>query len=104
MEMLIQFLLGFTVACACAIGVFFIKFWSRTQDRLFVIFALAFLLMGVGWVAQALTMRPHSEAPGDESSYLVYIPRLLAFSCILWGIWDKNRASRARSEHAGPTP
>jgi hypothetical protein len=102
MEMLIQFLLGFTVACACAIGVFFVKFWSRTQDRLFLIFALAFFLMGVGWIAQALTMKPHAEAPGDESSYLVYIPRLLAFSCILWGIWDKNRGSRGPVHNANP--
>ncbi len=101
METLIQFLLGFTVACATAIGVFFVKFWSRTQDRLFVIFALAFFLMGLGWIAQALTMKPHAEAPGDESHYLVYVPRLLAFSCIIWGIWDKNRASRSPA-HAQP--
>mgnify|MGYP001465274706 CR=1 FL=1 len=94
METLILFLLGFTVACAGAIGVFFLKFWKHTQDRLFLVFALAFILMGVGWVVHAFTMRPHDVAPGDESHFLVYVPRLLAFSCIIWAIWDKNRTTR----------
>jgi hypothetical protein len=94
-ELAIQFLLGFAVCAAIAIGLFFHRFWARTRDRLFLIFAFAFWLMALGWVAQAATMKPHAEAPGDESSYLVYIPRLLAFACIIWGIVDKNRAARA---------
>jgi hypothetical protein len=101
-ELVIQFFLGFAVCAALAIGVFFHRFRGRTGDRLFLIFALAFWLMGVGWLAQAATMKPHAEAPGDESSYLVYIPRLLAFACIIWGIVDKNRAARAAGK-AGST-
>jgi hypothetical protein len=94
-ELTIQFFLGFAVCASTAIGVFFHRFRARTGDRLFLIFALAFWLMAVGWIAQAATMKPHSQAPGDESSYLVYIPRLLAFACIIWAIVDKNRAARA---------
>lgn len=101
-EMLLQFFLGFAVCASIAIGIFFWRFWQRTWDRLFQIFAFAFWLMGVGWMAQAITMKTHSEAPGDESSYLVYIPRLLAFACIIYGIIDKNRAAKAAAERATP--
>jgi hypothetical protein len=102
-ELLLQFLLGFSVCAATAIGIFFWRFWQKTWDRLFQIFAIAFWLMGVGWVAQALSMKPHRVAPGDESSYLVYIPRLLAFACIIYGIIDKNRAAKAAAQRSAGT-
>lgn len=103
-ELLLQFLLGFAVCASTAIGVFFWRFWQKTWDRLFQIFAVAFWLMALGWVAQALTMKPHIKAPGDESSYLVYIPRLLAFACIIYGIVDKNRAAKAAAAQSAPKP
>lgn len=41
--------LGFLVA-----GLFFLRFWRRTHDRLFLAFAIAFALLGLGQAVQAL--------------------------------------------------
>ena len=72
---------GFLVA-----GLFFLRFWSRTRDTLFLWFALAFWLLGAGQSILALTAIPVEE----RSS--VYLIRLLAFSLILFAIFRKNRA------------
>ena len=42
------------VATATA-GLFFLRFWRKTRDRLFAIFACAFWLMGVNWLLLAFT-------------------------------------------------
>ncbi|HYE60474.1 MAG TPA: DUF5985 family protein [Phycisphaerales bacterium] len=99
----IHFMLGIAVACSTAIGLYFFRFWSGTRDRLFMIFAMAFWLMALGWLAQAVITTPEKTGPTDETTFYVYIPRLLAFACIIWGIWDKNRAAEraAKGQHAG---
>ena len=82
-----QFLLG-ALAMACAVaGLFFLQFWRKTHDRLFIIFAFAFWLLGVNWAALAFTK-------GDEARTWFYLIRLLAFVLILIGIIDKNRHPR----------
>lgn len=108
MQMLIMFLIGCTFALAATIGLYFAHFRARTGDRLFLMFALAFWLLAVGWMAQAgvmvwETLHPPAETgelaadlstpEANEMSVLVYIPRLLAFVCIIWGIIEKNRSS-----------
>jgi uncharacterized membrane protein YoaK (UPF0700 family) len=68
-------------------GLFFLKFWRRTHDELFVAFALAFALLGAVQAALALSNIPTEErAP-------IYLFRLLAFVIILFAIFRKNRAS-----------
>jgi hypothetical protein len=70
-------------------GLFFLRFWRRTRDELFLAFTLAFWLLGLG---QALLV--FSPVPVEERSWL-YLLRLAAFVLILVAIWRKNaRAGR----------
>jgi hypothetical protein len=73
------------VMSAAVAGTFFLRFWRRTRDRLFAIFAAAFWLMGLNWLLLAIYA-------GDEINSAVYGIRLLAFVLILIGIVDKNRS------------
>ncbi len=73
--------LGFLIA-----GVFFLRFWKRTDDSLFLAFAVAFALLGLGQAIQAL-----ANIPQEERSY-IFLIRLAAFIIILAAIVRKNRA------------
>ena len=71
---------------ACfVIGLFFLRFYHKTRDRLFAIFAAAFWLLGVNWLTLMFIQQ-------DEARTFLYLIRLLAFVMILYGIIDKNRA------------
>lgn len=72
--------MGFVVA-----GLFFLRFWKRTGDSLFLAFALAFWLLGLTQALLAL-----ADVLIEERSWL-YLIRLAAFSLILLSIWLKNR-------------
>lgn len=73
--------MGYAVA-----GLFFLRFWRETGDRLFAIFCAAFWLLGLQRIAlAALPLAPAEATP-------LYVVRLLAFVLILWAIIDKNRA------------
>ena len=72
--------LGFLVA-----GLFFLRFWKRTHEGLFIAFALAFCLLGLTQALLAFT-----DIPVEERSWL-YLLRLAAFLLILISIWRKNR-------------
>jgi Family of unknown function (DUF5985) len=76
--------LGFFV---CAL--FFLRFWRRTRDELFIAFALAFALLGTGQSVLALA-NISSEERGS-----LYLLRLTAFAIILVAIVRKNRSARA---------
>ncbi len=83
-----QFMWG-AIAMACATaGLFFLRFWRKTGDRLFAIFAVAFWMLGVHWFVLAWTNQH------DEVHVGLYVMRVLAFLLILFAIVDKNRASR----------
>jgi heme A synthase len=84
---LYDFLSGTVAFGFLVCGLFFLKFWRRTRDELFVAFALAFALLGVVQATLALSNIPTEErAP-------IYLFRLLAFVIILFAIFRKNRAS-----------
>jgi hypothetical protein len=70
-------------------GLFFLRFWRQTRDRLFLAFAVAFWILGLQRLGLALTR----SVVEDQSS--LYLVRLIAFMLILIAIVDKNR-SRAR--------
>jgi hypothetical protein len=76
--------LGFFV---CAL--FFLRFWKRTRDGLFMAFALAFSLLGLGQAILAL-----ANIPSEERGSL-YLIRLAAFALILVAIIRKNRDAKA---------
>jgi hypothetical protein len=71
---------GFVVA-----GLFFLRFWRRTGDGLFLAFAVAFWLLGLTQALLALT-----GIPLEERSWL-YLFRLAAFALIIAAIVRKNR-------------
>ncbi|HEX8222979.1 MAG TPA: DUF5985 family protein [Allosphingosinicella sp.] len=85
METLLDFLSGAITAGFLVAGFFFLRFWKRTRETLFLAFAAAFWLLGLGQALLALT-----EIPVEERSWL-YLLRLAAFSLILVSIWRKNR-------------
>jgi hypothetical protein len=76
--------LGFAV---CAL--FFLRFWRRTREELFLAFALAFFLLGLGQTVLALANIPTEERGS------IYLLRLAAFLLILVAIYRKNRQSAA---------
>ena len=76
--------LGFFVC-----GLFFLRFWRRTRDQLFLAFALAFGLLGLGQTILAL-----ASIPTEERGSL-YLLRLAAFAVIMIAILRKNRDASA---------
>ena len=69
-------------------GLFFLKFWRRSGDRLFLAFAVSFALLAAQRVAlAALVSDPDAALP-------LYGVRALAFIIILLAIIDKNRPGR----------
>lgn len=76
---------GALTALSLVVGLFFLRYWQTSRDRLFVFFAAAFWLMGINWgVVAAL-------APSSEARPYLYLLRLAAFALIAAAIVDKNR-------------
>ena len=71
--------MGYVVA-----GLFFAKFWRRSRDPLFAIFAVAFWLLALNQALVAVL-----DVPREEQSW-VYLLRLAAFLLIIWAILRKN--------------
>ena len=86
MQDLAALISGMLAAGYVVAGLFFAKFWRRTRDRLFLMFAAAFWLLAVQRVAIIVT------ASWLEDTTPLYILRLLAFFLILAAVIDKNRA------------
>lgn len=66
-------------------GLFFLRYWSRSRDELFLTFALAFVLLGLGQAILSL-----ANIPTEERGSL-YLIRLAAFFLILVAVYRKNR-------------
>ena len=75
--------MGYLVA-----GLFFLRFWRATRDRLFLIFAVAFWILGFQRIALAV------DRVQVETHSSLYLVRLFAFLLILLAIIDKNRGRR----------
>ena len=75
--------MGYLVA-----GLFFLRFWRATRDRLFLIFAVAFWILGFQRMALAV------DRVLIETHSSLYLIRLFAFLLILAAIVDKNRGCR----------
>ena len=87
----VLFLWG-AIACACWVGaLFFLKYWRRTHDRLFLFFSAAFWIFSLNWILLANT------PPDYESRHWVYFVRVAGFACMIAGILEKNRGAGQRS-------
>lgn len=80
-----QFLIGAITMGHLVAALFFLRFWTKTHDRLFAIFAGAFFILGLNRLALVLT------TDTNEHHY-VYWVRLAAYILILLAILDKNRS------------
>ena len=86
---LYDFLSGAAAFGFLACSLFFLRFWQRTRDQLFLAFSLAFALLGIGQTVIALL-----QVPTEEKGAL-YVIRLVAFLIILVAIYRKNSPSRS---------
>jgi len=73
------------------LGLFFLKFWRRTRDPLFITFAWAFWLMAGNQFAVS------ASGTYDLDVGWTYVLRLLAFVLIIVAIVRKNMEAKALS-------
>ncbi len=72
--------MGYVVA-----GLFFLRFWRDSRDRLFAMFGAAFFILAI----QRVGLEIWHDAPEQATPW--YFVRLLAFLIIILAIIDKNR-------------
>ena len=85
MNPVIPFLQAVSATASLVAGLFFLRFWRDTSDRLFAFFGAAFLLLSASWALLAL------YSPTDEARPYVYAVRLVAFLLIVAAMIEKNR-------------
>jgi uncharacterized membrane protein HdeD (DUF308 family) len=78
------FLVGVIATSSVMAGVFFLKFWKRTRDFLFLAFAIAFIIEGLDRACAMMVARP------NEGSPWIYLVHLLASGLLLFAILKKN--------------
>lgn len=78
------FLLGAISMGSAVAALLFLRFWRRTQDRLFLYFGASFLLEAINRALFAW------NGARSEEATLYYLVRLLAYGLILWAIIEKN--------------
>jgi hypothetical protein len=88
-DTLSAFMMGANTVGFLAAGVFFLRFWRRTRDGLFIAFSTAFFLLAANQALVAL-----SGIPREEQSP-IYLLRLAAFSLLIIAIVRKNMTSRS---------
>ena len=87
-EAISPFLMGANTLGFLAAAVFFLRFWRRTKDSLFLAFSTAFFLLALNQALVAL-----SGIPREEQSP-IFLLRLLAFSLLIVAIVGKNMSAR----------
>ncbi|MBN8421062.1 MAG: hypothetical protein J0L73_19245 [Verrucomicrobia bacterium] len=85
--MLNQFFNGAATISLLVIAWFFLRFWKRTRDRLFLYFSAAFTILMTERIVRAVMVVDNEWAP------YVYLMRLAAFVTIIAAVVDKNRRS-----------
>ena len=85
---LVDFLSGAVAFGFAVCALFFLRYWRRTGEELFVAFALAFALLGASQAILALANIPTEERGS------IYLIRLIAFLVILVSIFRMNRRAR----------
>jgi hypothetical protein len=88
MPNIVAFMGGLSVAGYAIAGVFFLSFWRKTRDSLFMVFALAFGLMTLNQAVPVILGIPREEQGG------VYLLRAAAFILIIVAILAKNLSKR----------
>jgi peptidoglycan/LPS O-acetylase OafA/YrhL len=79
-----QFLSGALIMGYLVLGLFFLKFWKRTRDSLFIMFAWAFWLLAANGILFFIS------GGLDVDAGWTYLLRLIAFVLIIVAIVRKN--------------
>jgi hypothetical protein len=78
------YLSGAASAFSATAALFFLRYWHRSRDRFFAIWAASFGLLAAQWAVSAFS--------GSDIHAEAYLLRLGGFLMIVAGIIDKNRA------------
>lgn len=79
------FIIGMLTMGYVVVALFFLRFWTRTHDRLFAYFSGAFALLAVQRVGLVL-----ANETTEDTTWL-FLLRLAAFLLIVFAILSKNR-------------
>jgi uncharacterized protein DUF5985 len=90
------FLLGVIATSSFIASLFFLKYWRKTRDSLFLSFAVAFFIEALNRTGMIFISNP------SEGSPWIYIIRLFAFLIILAAILQKNYGG-TRQKTSGST-
>lgn len=82
---------GGLAAVFLVVAGFFIRFWERTKDRLFLAFSAAFALLALNQALPVILSIPQEERGG------LYLIRLAAFLLIIVAVAAKNLQGRSRT-------
>lgn len=81
---MVDFLAGAVTLAFALAALFFLRFWKKTRDRLFLHFTIAFCLFAVNQIVVT-----SMGSVGEKEGY-AYIFRVIGFLLILASIVDKN--------------
>ncbi|HTU80891.1 MAG TPA: DUF5985 family protein [Candidatus Acidoferrales bacterium] len=83
---------GVTFGLCLAAAALLLRSYRRSRDRLFLLFAIPFFILGVNQLVLGILNRPEADLP------FAHLPRLISFLFIIAAIVDKNRAVRRRTK------
>ena len=86
---LLPFMAGATATAFGLAGLFFLRFWTRSGDRLFLAFAGAF------WLLTLQTCTALIDIPDEPWSW-TYLLRVAAYLLIIIAVLAKNRRRASR--------
>ena len=75
---------GAAAMATLTIALFFLKFWRRTRDTFFLLFAAAFVIEAISRFALAISQ------VSDTAEPIYFLPRLVMFGLIAIAIIGKN--------------
>lgn len=81
---LVSALSGATAMAGIVAALFFLKFWRRTNDSFFLLFAAAFAIDALGRFVQVVVQ------VSDIAEPIYFLPRLVMFGLIVFAIIKKN--------------
>jgi len=90
MEHIADVLAGAAAMVSFAVALFFLKFWRRTRDSLFLLFAAAFAIDATARLALSLVQ------VSDTAEPVYFLPRLIMFTFIAVAIVNKNTLGKNR--------
>jgi hypothetical protein len=87
---MIDFFAGALTMTYVLAAAYFVHFWRRAGERLFIAFGIAFGLLALNQFAIALI------GAADERGNYAYVLRVIAFLLIVAAIVDKNLVGRSK--------